>query len=188
MPQNMRRLTELAARRVASSDTELSCAKCIESLIHSTEQKVMTQPSIPEGFHTVTPYLAVQDASALIHFLKQAFEANEHHRITGQDESITHAELQIGDSVVMLSDARGEFKPMPGMLYLYVDDVDVVYQRAIQAGAASLREPTDEAYGDRVAGIKDMCGNQWWIAARKENVPPDEIMRREGTLMSRTSG
>lgn len=147
----------------------------------------MTSPSIPAGFHTVTPYLVVKDASALIHFLKQAFDANESHRTTDKDESITHAQLQIGDSVVMLSDAGPELDPMPGMLYLYVDDVDVVYQRAMQAGAASLREPTDEAYGDRVAGIKDMCGNQWWIATRKEEVPPDEIMRREGRLMSRTS-
>ena len=148
----------------------------------------MTSPSIPEGFHTVTPYLAVHDAAALIHFLKQAFEANEHHRTSDQDESITHAQLQIGDSIIMLSDARSDSQPMPGMLYLYVDDVDVVYQRAIQAGAASLREPTDEAYGDRVAGIKDMCGNQWWISSRNENMPPDEMMRRQGTLMSRTSG
>ncbi len=147
----------------------------------------MTSPSIPEGFHTVTPYLVVRDAPALIHFLKQAFDANESHRTTDKDETITHAQLLIGDSVVMLSDAGPELDPMPGMLYLYVDDVDVVYQRAIQAGAASLREPTDQAYGDRVAGIRDMCGNQWWIATRKEEVPPDEIMRREGRLMSRTS-
>ncbi|OGB24423.1 MAG: glyoxalase [Burkholderiales bacterium RIFCSPLOWO2_02_FULL_57_36] len=147
----------------------------------------MTSRSVPEGFHTVTPYLVVQDTSALIHFLKQAFEANEVHRTTDQDESITHAQLRIGDSVVMLSDARGEFKPMPGMLYLYVDDVDVVYQRAIQAGATSLREPVDESYGDRVAGIEDMCGNQWWIAVHKEDMPPDEVMRRQGDLMSRTS-
>lgn len=96
--------------------------------------------------------------------------------------------MQIGDSIVMLSDTTEQFKPMPGMLYLYVDDVDVVYQRAIQAGASSLREPTDEAYGDRVAGIRDMCGNQWWIATRNENMPPDEMMRRQGALMSSTSG
>lgn len=147
----------------------------------------MTSSPVPEGFHTVTPFLVVQDAPALIHFLKQAFEANEYHRTTDQDESITHAQMQIGDSVVMLSDARGQFKPMPGTLYLYVDDVDVVYQRAVQAGAESLREPVDEPYGDRVAGIRDMCGNQWWIATHKEDVPPDEMMRRQGTLMSRTS-
>lgn len=147
----------------------------------------MTSQSPPAGFHTVTPYLVVKDAAALIHFLKQAFEANESHRTTDKDESISHAQLQIGDSIVMLSDASGEYEPMPGMLYLYVDDVDVVYQRAVQAGGSSLREPTDEPYGDRVAGIRDMCGNQWWIATRKNDVPPDEIMRREGKLMARTS-
>ena len=147
----------------------------------------MTPSTVPEGFHTVTPFLVVQDASALISFLKQAFEANEYHRTTDQDESITHAQLQIGDSVVMLSDARGEFKAMPGTLYLYVDDVDVVYQRAIQAGATSLREPVDESYGDRVAGIRDMCGNQWWIGAHKETGRRYKMMRRQATLPSRTS-
>jgi PhnB protein len=152
-----------------------------------TKEAIMTSTSVPAGFHTVTPYLVVQDASALIEFLKQAFEAGESHRITGPDERITHAQLQIGDSVVMLSDASDEYKPMPAMLYLYVDDVDVVYQRAMQAGATSLREPVDEPYGDRVAGIRDRCGNQWWIATHKENVPPDEVMRRQGELMSRTS-
>jgi PhnB protein len=174
--------------RIALFCAELSDAECIELSVHSMEEAAMTSPSIPEGFHTVTPYLVVQNASALIHFLKQAFDANEHHRLTDQDERITHAQLQIGDSIVMLSDARDEFKPMPGMLYLYVDDVDVVYQRAMQAGAGSLREPTDESFGDRVAGIEDRCGNQWWIATRNENMPPDEMMRRQGTLMSSTTG
>jgi PhnB protein len=167
---------------------ELSDGECIESTLLATEDAAMTSSSIPEGFHTVTPYLVVRDASALIHFLKQAFEAVESHRMTDQEENITHAQLQIGDSTVMLSDVRNGSEPMPGMLYIYVDDVDVVYQRAVQAGASSLHEPADESYGDRVAGVRDICGNQWWIAARKENLPPDEMMRRQGTLISRTTG
>jgi uncharacterized glyoxalase superfamily protein PhnB len=117
--------------------------------------------------------------------MKQTFKANEHHRATHQDESIMHAQLQIGDSILMLSEARGDVKPMPGMLYVYVDDVDVVYERALQAGATPLRPPTDEFYGDRSGGVEDMCGNQWWIATHKEDVPPDEMMRRQGELMNR---
>jgi PhnB protein len=144
----------------------------------------MAAASIRSGFHTVTPFLMVQGAERVIHFMKQTFGANEHHRATNQDESIMHAELQIGDSVLMLSEARGDLKPMPGMLYIYVDDVDVVYERALQAGATSLRPPTDEFYGDRSSGVEDMCGNQWWIATHKEDVPPDEMMRRQGQLMA----
>jgi uncharacterized glyoxalase superfamily protein PhnB len=145
----------------------------------------MAIQSIPRGFHTVTPYLVVQGASRLIHFMKQAFKANEHHRATRNDESIMHAEVQIGDSILLLSEARGDIHPMPGMLYIYVDDVDVVYQRALQAGAKPLRPPTDEFYGDRSGGVEDICGNQWWIATHKEDVPPDEMMRRQGELMNR---
>jgi PhnB protein len=145
----------------------------------------MAVQPVPKGFHTITPYLVVHGAAGLIHFMKQTFKANEHHRATHEDESIMHAELQIGDSTLMLSEARGEMKPMPGMLYVYVDDVDVVYERALQAGAKPLRPPTDEFYGDRSGGVEDMCGNQWWIATHKEDVPPDEMMRRQGELMNR---
>jgi uncharacterized glyoxalase superfamily protein PhnB len=139
--------------------------------------------AIPQGFHTVTPYLVVRGADRLIHFMKQSFKANEQHRATHQDESIMHAEVQIGDSKLMLSEARGDMEPRPGMLYIYVDDVDVVYERAVQAGAKPLRPPTDEFYGDRSGGVEDMCGNQWWIATHKEDVPPDEMMRRQNALM-----
>jgi len=142
----------------------------------------MNAQPIPKGFHTITPYLVVRDAPGLIHFMKQTFKANEHHRATHKDESIMHAELQIGDSIVMLSEARGDMQPRPGMLYIYVDDVDVVFQRAVQAGAKPLREPTDEFYGDRSGGVEDMCGNHWWIATHKEDVPPDEILRRQNAL------
>jgi uncharacterized glyoxalase superfamily protein PhnB len=142
----------------------------------------MAVPAIPDGFHSVTPYLVVHGATELIPFLKQAFKAVEHHRATHPDDSIMYAQLQIGDSFVMLSEARDEFKPMPGMLYLYVDDVDLVYQRALQAGATSLREPTDEFYGDRSGMVQDMCGNHWQIATHKEDVPPDEMMRRQREL------
>jgi uncharacterized glyoxalase superfamily protein PhnB len=80
--------------------------------------------------------------------------------------------------MVMMSEAQGEFKPMPAMIHLYVEDVDAVYERAIRAGATSLREPSDQFYGDRAGGVQDPCGNQWWIATHKEDLSVEEIRRR----------
>jgi uncharacterized glyoxalase superfamily protein PhnB len=143
----------------------------------------MAVKPIPDGYHTVTPYLTVQGAAKLIDFLKQAFGAEETERLLRPDGTIGHAEARIGDSVVMLGDATPEFTPMPAMLHLYVTDVDAVYKRALQAGATSLREPADQFYGDRSAGVKDACGNQWWIATHKEDVPPEELKRRAEAAM-----
>jgi PhnB protein len=89
-----------------------------------------------------------------------------------------HAELRIGDSVVMLADAAGDFKPLPCALYLYVPDADATYRRALEAGATSVMEPANQFYGDRNAGVKDPTGNQWWIGTHVEDVPPEEMARR----------
>ncbi len=102
--------------------------------------------------------------------VKEAFTATELFRGTGSAGGI-HAEVRIGDSMVMIGGAgtwNGE--PMPAAIYLYMDDVDAVYKRALQAGAASLSEPADQPYGDRVAGVKDSFGNVWYIATHIENV------------------
>jgi len=130
----------------------------------------MTVKSIPTGYHTVTPYLVVEGAAQLIDFLKQAFDGEEIQRMTRPDGTIMHAEVKIGDSRVMIGEAGGEYPPMPAMLHLYVEDTDALYRRALQAGATSLREPTDEVYGDRMSGVKDLCGNQWWIATHIKDV------------------
>ena len=135
--------------------------------------------AIPEGYHTVTPCLVVEGAARLIDFLKQAFGAKEVHPPTlGPDGSVMHAEMKIGDSMIMMGEARGEHRPMPSALYLYVEDTDALYHRALKAGAASILEPVDQFYGDRNAGVKDPSGNQWWIATHKEDVSPEEIERR----------
>lgn len=134
--------------------------------------------SIPEGYHSVTPYLVVEGVPKLIDFLKAAFDAVETERVPGPDGKIGHAEVRIGDSVVMMGEAGGESKPMPAMIYLYVSDADANYKRALDAGATSLMEPADQFYGDRSAGVKDPCGNQWWIATRIENVSKEELQRR----------
>lgn len=131
---------------------------------------------IPQGFHTITPYLIVSDASKLIDFIKLAFDATEIDRFeTGY--SIIHAILQIGDSKIMVSDSNENMKPMPCFLYLYVENVDETFQRAIAAGATSMREPTDEFYGDRGAGVSDFAGNSWYIATHKKDVSRDELKR-----------
>ncbi len=133
---------------------------------------------IPKGYRTVTPYLVVRDVPRLIEFLQQAFGATELLRSLRPDGSVMHAEVQIGDSRVMMGEASGEWPPMPGSVHLYVVDTDALYHLALQAGATSLREPTNQFYGDRMAGVQDPVGNQWWIATRVENVSPVEAALR----------
>jgi PhnB protein len=133
---------------------------------------------IPDGYHTVTPYLTVKNVAAEIEYLEKAFGAQETHRMTMPDGTVMHAEVQIGDSRVMLGEARGDWQPMPAMLYLYVEDTDATYQRAMAVGGKSLREPTNEFYGDRSAGVQDAAGIMWWIATHVEDVPAEELTRR----------
>jgi PhnB protein len=133
---------------------------------------------IPEGYHSVTPYLVVPGVARLIEFLKQAFAAIETERMAGPDGTVMHAEVQIGDSRVMMGEAHGEYHPMPAVLQLYVEDVDAVYERAVRAGGTSLEPPTDQFYGDRRGGVRDPSGNQWWIGTRKEDLSTDELARR----------
>jgi len=133
---------------------------------------------IPDGYHTLTPYLTVPGVSKLIDFLKQAFDAEEIERFGRPDGTVHHAEIRIGDSVVMMGEAGGEWTSKPGQLYLYVKDVDTTYRRAIQAGATSMGEPTDKFYGDRSGGVQDPSGNIWWIATHVEDVSKGELQKR----------
>jgi PhnB protein len=139
---------------------------------------------IPDGYRTVTPYLVVRDVPRLIEFLQQAFGATELMRHLRPDGSVMHAEVQIGDSRVMIGEAPPSSPPMPGCIHLYVVDTDALYHLALQAGATSLREPTNQFYGDRMAGVQDFAGNQWWIATHVEDVPPVEITLRAATAGS----
>lgn len=116
--------------------------------------------SIPEGWHSVTPRLVVHDPAKLVQFLKHAFGAS------GDFAANAPSQMRIGDSIVMVSGV-GPRAPMPAFLYLYVDDIDATYQRALEAGAVSLEEPRDVPYGDRRAMVKDPCGNAWQIATHK---------------------
>jgi PhnB protein len=132
---------------------------------------------VPEGYHTVCPYIVVTSGVAtLIEFAKQAFGAKEVYLSKAPDGRIMHAEIKIGDSIVMVGESQE--KKFPAMLHLYMEDVDGVYKRAIQAGGKSMREPADQPYGDRSAGVEDAFGNQWWIATHMEDVSSEELERR----------
>ena len=138
----------------------------------------MTVDFQPAGSHTVTPYLLVRDAAALIDFAQAALGAVETERMLRQDGTIMHAEVKIGDSIVMLGQATDAASAMPGLLYVYVPDVDAAFRAALAAGATSLQEPKDEFYGHRTAGAIDSNGNQWWLAAVVEQLTQEEQQRR----------
>ena len=137
----------------------------------------MAVKAIPDGYHSVTPHLLVRGAAQLIDFLKEAFGAQETYRVPGP-EGIMHAEMRIGDSTVMMADAMGGLEPMPIVLFLYVEDADAVYKRALQAGGTSVQELKDQFWGDRAGAVKDAFGNVWWIATHVEDVPAEELQRR----------
>lgn len=140
----------------------------------------MAVKPIPEGYHSVIPYLIVDGCERLIEFMKQAFGATEGHPpFKGPDGKIGHAEMRVGDSAVWMSDSRAEFPAMPTMLTLYVEDVDATFKRAVLAGGTALREPSNQFYGDRTGGVKDPLGNQWWITTHIEDVSPEEMERRQ---------
>ena len=127
---------------------------------------------IPPGYHAVTPYLKVEEAPKLIDFLKQAFGATEVMR-TGDPGGHFHAEVRIGDSIIMMGNAGRSYPsetPMPAAIFLYVEDVDAMYRR-VQAGVTSLSVPQDMDWGDRMAGVQDPFGNVWYIATHKKDVP-----------------
>jgi PhnB protein len=133
---------------------------------------------VPDGYHTVTPYLVVEDAGKLIEFLTAAFGAKVRSSHKRPDGKVAHAEVGIGDSIIMLGSAQGDAKPMTTALYMYVPDCDTLYRRALAAGGISIGEPKDQFYGDRHGGVKDPCGNTWWIATHIEDVSEQELMRR----------
>jgi PhnB protein len=132
----------------------------------------------PPDHNTVSPYLVVHGVTGLLEFMRHAFGAQELHRTATPDGQVRHAEARIGDTVIMMGEATAEFPARPAMLHVYVSDADAVYRRALEAGAASLRAPADQFYGDRTGGVQDAFGNQWWMATHKEDVSDDEIARR----------
>ncbi len=146
---------------------------------------------IPEGSHTVTPYLIVKGAADAIEFYKRAFNATEIMRVEGTGGKLGHAEMQIGDSRIMLADEHPEMNALapqsPGSagvsICLYVENVDVVVAQAISAGAKVQRPLQDQFYGDRSATLEDPFGHVWTVATHVEDVTPEEIDRRMAAMM-----
>lgn len=144
---------------------------------------------IPEGYHTVTPYLCCRDAAAAIDFYKKAFGATEVMRMEN-DGKVGHAELQIGDSRVMLADEfpeMGFLSPKtvggsPVMIHLYLDDVDATANRAVAAGAKVTRPVADQFYGDRGGQLEDPFGHKWYVSTHKEDLSPEEIEKRAAAM------
>jgi PhnB protein len=133
---------------------------------------------VPDGYHTVTPYLTCTPVDQVVDFLLKTFDATEVEHMSTPDGRVMHAEVRIGDSIVMLGEPSGQWTPMPAALYVYVADCDAAYQRALSSGAISVAEPADQFYGDRHCGVRDPAGNLWWIATHQEDVAPSELKRR----------
>ena len=141
---------------------------------------------MPAGYHTVTPHLVAQDAAAALAFYVRAFGAVERYRLVEPSGKIGHAEITVGDAVVMVCDEYPDFGAVspaafggsPIKLLIYVDDCDAVVGRAIDAGATLLRPVKDQFHGDRSGMVVDPAGFTWTIATRREEVSPDEMQRR----------
>jgi PhnB protein len=155
----------------------------------------MAVKPIPEGYHTVTPYLAVDDAVEAIEYYKNAFGATERVRMEAPGGKIGHAELEIGDSLVMLSDPLPQFSTRPPKelggtsvsVFMYVEDVDAVVKRAVDAGATITMEVADQFWGDRFGSVQDPFGHLWSIATHVEDVPPEEMAERAKAAMAAMS-
>jgi PhnB protein len=152
----------------------------------------MAAKSIPEGYHTVSPYLAVEDAAEAIEYYKNAFGAKERGRMEAPGGAIGHAELEIGDSVVMLSDPFPQSSTRPPKklggtsmsVFLYVEDVDAVVKRAVDAGATVLMEVADQFWGDRFGTVQDPFGHTWSVATHVEDLTEEEIAERAKAAMA----
>ena len=155
----------------------------------------MAVKPIPEGYHSVTPYLVVNNAAGAIDFYKKAFGATELFRMPHGDK-IAHAEIKIGDSHVMLADENpqmGYFGPKadsgtPFSLMIYVEDVDATYKQAIGSGATEIKPLQDQFYGDRSGTVKDPYGHVWTIATHKEDVTPEEMDKRMAAMAAGHGG
>jgi PhnB protein len=162
-----------------------------ESSVSHRRNPMATVKAIPDGYPRVCPYLHVDGAAAAIDFYRDVLGATERMRLGGPDGRIGHAELQLGDSVVMLADETPQMGILgprsvggtPVTLSVYVEDVDGVFARALGAGATSLRAVEDHFYGDRAGQFEDPFGHRWSVSTRTEDLSPEEIGRRAAVAM-----
>jgi PhnB protein len=134
--------------------------------------------AVPEGFHTVTPYVVVEHATRFMEFIEKAFDGKITFVMKQPDQKVMHATVQIGNSIIMVCDEMDTTPALPVILYLYVEDADQLFKKATQAKATVVREMEDQFYGDRVGAVKDEWGNVWWIGTHVEDVDQKELERR----------
>jgi PhnB protein len=122
----------------------------------------MQEVQIPEGYQQIMPYLIINDANSFLNFTKAVFDAQEKSKHMRDENTIMHAEVQIGTSVIMFADSTSDYTTQTSGLFIYVDDADRVYQKALEEGAIRITDITNQPYG-RSGGVKDPFGNTWWI-------------------------
>jgi len=151
-----------------------------------------TVKAIPAGYRTVTPYLTIKNGAKALEFYKNAFGATEIYRLMMPDGRLGHAEIRLGDSMIMLGDEFPEYGGKapetlggsPVSIYLYVEDVDAFFKRALAAGAKERKPVMDQFYGDRSGQLEDPFGHLWWVATHKEDVTPEEIQKRAQAMFT----
>lgn len=184
------------AKRRAASKTAGRARKPAKPARRARAASRKTVKPVPDGYRTVTPYLTVSDGAAALGFYQRAFGARELRRLSGPGGRLMHAEIRIGDSIVMLSDEQpgtGTRSPQSlggttGSVFLYVPNVDALFARAVAAGARALMPPTDMFWGDRFGQLVDPFGHQWGLATHREDVPPAEMARRAQAAMAPRDG
>jgi PhnB protein len=145
-----------------------------------------TAKAIPSGHRTVTPYLAIKNAAKAVEFYKNAFGATESYKLMMPDGRLGHAEIRLGDSMIMLADEFPEYGGKapatlggsPVSIHLYVEDVDAFFKKALAAGAKELKPVMDQFYGDRSGQLEDPFGHLWWVATHKEDISSEEMQKR----------
>ncbi len=138
----------------------------------------MSVSAIPSGHHSVEPYLIVDHVEDMVAFLQKAFGAEVIEQLTKKNGKMNHAQVKIGDSMLMMGCSGPEFPALKAMIHIYTPNVDKMYTNALAAGATTLMPPEDQFYGDRSAGVQGPQGNYWWIATHIEDVSSEEMQRR----------
>jgi PhnB protein len=161
----------------------------------ASKETIMATKAIPDGYHSVTPYLIIKGAAAAIDFYKRAFGATELMRMASPDGRIGHAEIKIGDSAIMLADEHPQMgyrspQSLGGAgvsMMVYVERVDDVFKRTVEMGAKELQPVQDQFYGDRSGTLQDPFGHTWTIATHMEDIPPEEMRRRAEKFMQKAN-